>query len=57
MKTKIMPCTCKHEFQDSLYGKNKRLFNARAGRKEHGTKAEGKAIGYRCTVCGAEAKG
>lgn len=34
----IANCTCSHEYQDKLYGKGKRVFNA------------GKAV-YRCTVC------
>lgn len=37
--TKIMRCTCKHEFQDEVYGKGMRLFN-------EGIKH------YTCTVCG-----
>ncbi len=39
--TKIMKCYCKHEFQDSRYGKQNRVYNK--------TKDDGI---YRCTVCG-----
>ena len=35
----IRSCTCKNEYQDSLYGKGKRVFTV-------GIKA------YSCTVCG-----
>lgn len=38
----IAKCTCKSEFQDSLYGKGMRVFN----RTEDGK-------GGRCTVCGS----
>lgn len=36
----VFVCTCNHAFQDSVYGKGKRVFN------------EGKTA-YRCTVCKA----
>ncbi len=39
--TKIMECTCKHDYQDATYGKNKRVFN----KMQSDT--------YRCTVCSA----
>jgi len=39
--TRILPCTCKHAWQDARYGKGKRVFNSR-GDKEGS---------YRCTVC------
>lgn len=39
----IMLCTCKHEYQDKLYGKGKRVFNLCK-----------KGISGRCTVCGRE---
>ena len=35
-----MTCTCTHEGQDKLHGKNQRVFNVLAHDK-----------GYRCTVC------
>jgi|GEM_PF-1855627 len=38
----IKRCTCTHEFQDSRYGKQMRLFNV-AGRER---------VAYVCTVCG-----
>ena len=37
----IKSCTCKHDYQDKVNGKHKRLFNYSA-----------KAGKYRCTVCG-----
>lgn len=40
---KIMECSCRHEYQDSKYGKNKRVHNP--------CKAA-KGVNYRCTVCG-----
>ena len=43
--TKIMQCTCKHEFQDEKYGKNRRVFN-----KTEKTPGEV----WRCTICGKE---
>lgn len=46
MEAKIFSCTCKHEYQDSVYGKNNRVFNP---------KGKGEDLsGYRCTVCGKE---
>jgi len=36
--TKVIKCTCRHEFQDTKYGKGKRVHNK--------TKK-----GWRCTVC------
>lgn len=41
----IVKCVCKHEQQDNLHGKGKRVANETA-------KGE-----YRCTVCGAMHKG
>lgn len=46
--TKVLKCNCEHEFQDSIYGNHMRLFNERI--------ANGKNNGWRCTVCGKEAK-
>jgi hypothetical protein len=37
----ILPCTCKHDFQDRAYGYGKRVFNPTN-------------FGYRCTVCSRE---
>ena len=37
----IFLCTCKHEGQDKIHGKGRRVFN------------EGKGT-YTCTVCGAQ---
>ena len=41
MAAVIKPCDCKHEFQDSLYGKGKRVHTV--GRKH-----------IKCTVCAKE---
>jgi predicted SprT family Zn-dependent metalloprotease len=40
--TKILACTCKHEFQDQRYGPGMRVHNPR------------KEKTYACTVCGRE---
>lgn len=40
----ILPCTCKHNFQDKQYGKKMRVHN-------YAAKANGGVGGYRCTVC------
>ena len=45
--SKVMNCSCKHEFQDHQYGKGMRLFNE-IGKDQKS--------GYRCTVCGKEVK-
>jgi len=36
----IQKCTCQHDYQDSVYGKNNRVHNP-----------TGKATEIRCTVC------
>ena len=38
--TVIMPCNCKHEYQDEKYGIGRRVFNKCSG------------FNARCTVCG-----
>lgn len=43
---RILPCSCKHEYQDGKYGKLQRVHN--------GTETDGK---YRCSVCGNEKGG
>jgi len=43
--TVIHSCDCKHEYQDSKYGKGQRVFNVGGGKDK-------KKI--RCTVCGRE---
>ena len=43
--TKIMPCTCRHTFQDERYGRGMRLHNYAAKAGSGGTGA------WRCTVC------
>jgi hypothetical protein len=47
----IMYCDCKHEGQDELQGKGKRVFN------KTGKKFGEKSFIYRCTVCGHEKVG
>ena len=42
--TKIITCTCKHEYQDRTYGNGKRVAN-KANKAVDGDR-------YRCTVCG-----
>jgi len=42
----IVHCDCKHDFQDKVYGKGKRLGTP--------TKKSKTDIIYRCTVCGKE---
>ena len=44
--TRVLKCTCSHEYQDSLYGKRLRLHN-RCGKKAS-------QPFWRCTVCGYE---
>ena len=46
MSTKVISCTCQHEYQDKVYGKNKRLANKTQKGNQKDT--------YRCTVCGKE---
>lgn len=41
MSTKIVDCTCKNEYQDEKYGKNKRVAN----------KTAATIPTYRCAVC------
>ena len=43
--TRVMPCSCKHEQQDELYGKGRRVFN-----KTEKTPGEV----WRCSVCRKE---
>lgn len=45
--SRVMLCGCSHAWQDSRYGKGKRVHNATK-------KLVGVAQQYRCTVCGAE---
>ena len=40
--TKIMQCTCEHEYQDGKYGKQMRVHNG-SGKKDNQ---------WKCTVCG-----
>jgi len=41
--TKIITCSCHHDYQDEKYGKGRRLYNPCKDGKAH-----------RCTVCGTE---
>lgn len=43
--SKVLPCVCKHEFQDVRYGHGKRLMNPVKKKENHPQE-------YRCTVCG-----
>ena len=43
---KVMECVCTHEYQDSKYGRNRRVFNP--GKPPAG----GGKPNYKCTVCG-----
>lgn len=45
--TAIKRCTCKHEFQDKIYGLGMRVMN-------YLSKKTGNAQVVRCTVCGKE---
>ena len=47
--TKIIKCTCKHDYQDEKYGKGNRVHNSTSKTE---TLKE-----YRCTVCGNTNKG
>ena len=42
--TKITKCTCHHEYQDKIYGRNNRLHND-APKSNNGNG------GWRCTIC------
>jgi len=44
--TKVLKCTCQHEFQDRKYGAGMRVHN-------YARSANGKTGGWRCTVCKA----
>jgi len=47
MKCSIFTCTCKHEYQDKVYGKSKRVFNRQAQSAKSGNAT------WKCTVCEA----
>ena len=44
LPTRIMHCKCESEYQDSKYGRGKRLQNKTGGKT--------KSNDYRCTICG-----
>lgn len=48
MTTATQECVCKSEFQDKVYGKNKRLHNRINSPIKHG------GNNWRCTVCGRQ---
>jgi hypothetical protein len=48
MECTVRKCTCKHEYQDKVYGQGLRLHNPMA--------AKGKQTGVKCTVCGTATK-
>jgi len=48
MTTAIMTCVCEHKYQDKRYGKNRRVFNAKADRKSNM---------WNCTSCGKDRSG
>ena len=53
MKTEIRYCSCKHEYQDKIYGKGQRVHNY----GENKYKASGGGTsGWICTVCGTVKK-
>lgn len=45
--SKILPCKCPHDYQDAVYGKDKRVHNQTKQSAKDSSK-------YRCTVCGSE---
>ena len=45
----ILYCTCKHEYQDAVYGQGKRVHNECSTKAAKSRKVE--VTGYRCTVC------
>ena len=47
-ETKIKFCKCKHSYQDSTYGRGKRLHNQRTKREKN----KNIPLGWQCTVCG-----
>ena len=47
----ILPCTCKHEFQDKEYGKQKRLVTPT--QKNYDSIGKQARV-FRCTVCGKD---
>ncbi len=46
--TRNIACTCKHEFQDKVYGLGRRLANL----VTKTLKSASNQCDYRCTVCG-----
>jgi hypothetical protein len=49
MATKVLTCTCRNAFQDSIYGPGRRLHNSMEKDK--------RLTGWRCTVCGHTQEG
>lgn len=46
--TKVISCSCKNEYQDKVYGMNKRLGNVKGDKSDSDI--------ARCTVCGKEVR-
>jgi len=44
---KILPCSCKNEFQDKTYNKNQRVHNRGQEKGTH----DNPYAEYKCTVC------
>jgi len=42
---KILKCTCQHDYQDKIHGKNLRVMNMTTKNKSAGMDT------YRCTIC------
>ena len=47
LHTKVLPCSCKHPYQEQKYGKGRRLHNPLQFTGHEGEREE-----YRCSVCG-----
>lgn len=44
--TKVLPCRCRHEYQDAEYGRGQRVHN-------HAPRPKSAPV-WRCTVCTSE---
>jgi len=49
MNSAILTCTCRHENQDRMYGKYRRVCNLCRGKQA----SSDTTIRFRCTVCGS----
>ncbi len=50
--TRLLACSCMHEFQDAAYGVRMRVHNRRGSATT--SKNAGSSSGWRCTVCTKE---